>query len=321
MSEFCLFSSENGEKSVWGGGEVRGQLSWFRVIRYNRLLLRYLQEDARSVWWIDALSALIRPTYTSHFFSFFKGIFFSRTRESLNSVWYYLLELLKYSEVLHLDGNDGHGTLSCCNGLRMEHLVVLFRRRLDLRRFIFLLLFVFILCFHSSSLCFFFCFHLSSHSCVFFSFVLLFFLYFYLSFSFLFVFFSFRSSSFSGSLLFQELLVTLNMLNICTMDIYFPPLYNFWFARFLKESTLQTFAVYSLFGEFQKQVITMSESAWRDNEEDYEYGLGDDDSDEVTANQKPTVVLMGLKRFALFIVHWISRGFSYSLRLQCKSGK
>lgn len=65
----------------------------------------------------------------------------------------------------------------------------------------------------------------------------------------------------------------------------------------------------------------MSESAWRDNEEDYEYGLGDDDSDEVTANQKPTVVLMGLKRFALFIVHWISRGISYSLRLQCKSGK
>uniref|UniRef100_A0A914ZFK7 Uncharacterized protein n=1 Tax=Parascaris univalens TaxID=6257 RepID=A0A914ZFK7_PARUN len=40
----------------------------------------------------------------------------------------------------------------------------------------------------------------------------------------------------------------------------------------------------------------MNESAWRDNEEDFEYGLGDDDSDEVTAKQKPTVVLMGLKR-------------------------
>ncbi|VDM43345.1 unnamed protein product [Toxocara canis] len=40
----------------------------------------------------------------------------------------------------------------------------------------------------------------------------------------------------------------------------------------------------------------MSESVWKDNEEEYEYGLGDDDSDDVTANQKPTVVLMGLKR-------------------------
>uniref|UniRef100_A0A0M3KAR4 Ras-related GTP-binding protein C n=1 Tax=Anisakis simplex TaxID=6269 RepID=A0A0M3KAR4_ANISI len=42
--------------------------------------------------------------------------------------------------------------------------------------------------------------------------------------------------------------------------------------------------------------IMMAENLWKEHEEEYEYGLGDDDTDDVTSNQKPTVVLMGLKR-------------------------